>query len=90
MRSTVCGKPTSARHPNFGNLSTGGDHPTIKELIDYDQFCGIVPPVPDMKQVLDNPSLGIKVIDGREAGELTAKYPKYAKRMGKRRELSFC
>ena len=44
----------------------------------------------DMKQALDNPSLGIKVIDGREAGELTAKYPKYAKRMGKRRELSFC
>ena len=33
-----------------------------------------------MKQVLDNPSLGIKVIDVREAEGLTAKYPKYAKK----------
>jgi hypothetical protein len=62
----------------------GGDNPTIKELIDYDQFCGI-PPLPaeatasqarpdevtvqDMKKALDNPSLGIKVIDVREADE---------------------
>jgi adenylyltransferase/sulfurtransferase len=58
-----------------------GDHPTIKELIDYDQFCGIQPAaaapqanpdevtVQDMKQALDNPSLGIKVIDVREADE---------------------
>ena len=59
-----------------------GDHPTIKELIDYDQFCGIVPPsleentghpdevtVQDMKKALDNPSLGIKVIDVRESDE---------------------
>jgi adenylyltransferase/sulfurtransferase len=55
-----------------------GDHPTIKELIDYDQFCGIPPEptqpesnpdevtVQDMKKALDNPSLGIKVIDVRE------------------------
>src|SRR5512146_68978 len=52
-----------------------GDHPTIKELIDYDQFCGIQPApaepvgnpdevtVQDMKKALDDPSLGIKVID---------------------------
>ena len=59
-----------------------GDHPTIKELIDYDQFCGIAPAtdetitgnpdevtVQDMKKALDNPSLGIKVIDVREADE---------------------
>ena len=56
-----------------------GDHPTIKELIDYDQFCGIQPApaepvgnpdevtVHDMKKALDNPSLGIQVIDVREA-----------------------
>ena len=58
-----------------------GDHPTIKELIDYDQFCGIAPApaepvgnpdevtVQDMKKALDNPSLGIKVIDVREPDE---------------------
>ena len=57
-----------------------GDHPTIKELIDYEMFCGIVPEpentgnpdevtVQDMKKALDNPSLGIKVIDVREADE---------------------
>jgi molybdopterin/thiamine biosynthesis adenylyltransferase/rhodanese-related sulfurtransferase len=58
-----------------------GDNPTIKELIDYDQFCGIQPApaepvgnpdevtVQDMKKALDNPSLGIKVIDVREADE---------------------
>ena len=61
-----------------------GDHPTIKELIDYDQFCGIQPapaqPVgnPDevtvqgMKKALNNPSLGIKVIDVRSPGEIGA------------------
>ena len=49
-----------------------GDHPTIKELIDYETFCGIVPEpentgnpdevtVQDMKNALDNPALGIKV-----------------------------
>ena len=57
-----------------------GDHPTIKELIDYETFCGIVPEpentgnpdevtVQDMKKALDNPSLGIKVVDVREADE---------------------
>jgi molybdopterin/thiamine biosynthesis adenylyltransferase/rhodanese-related sulfurtransferase len=57
-----------------------GDHPTITELIDYEQFCGIVPEpentgnpdevtVQDMKQALDNPTLGIKVVDVREPDE---------------------
>ena len=57
-----------------------GDHPTIKELIDYETFCGIVPEpenngnpdevtVQDMKKALDNPALGIKVVDVREADE---------------------
>jgi sulfur-carrier protein adenylyltransferase/sulfurtransferase len=57
-----------------------GEHPTIKELIDYEQFCGIVPQpenvsnpdevtVQDMKKALDNPNLGIKVIDVREPDE---------------------
>jgi adenylyltransferase/sulfurtransferase len=58
-----------------------GDAPSINALIDYEQFCGIVPePVnpgqnPDevtvqqMKAALDDPKLGIKVIDVREADE---------------------
>ncbi len=59
-----------------------GEHPTIKELIDYEQFCGIVPEpeatanpdevtVQDMKKALEEPALGIKcwVIDVREAYE---------------------
>src|SRR5580692_11598210 len=57
-----------------------GEHPTIKELIDYETFCGIVPEpenagnpdevtVQDMKKALDNPGLGIKVIDVREPDE---------------------
>ena len=57
-----------------------GEHPTIKELIDYEQFCGIVPEpeptanpdevtVQEMKKALDNPALGIKVIDVREPFE---------------------
>ncbi len=57
-----------------------GDHPTIKELIDYEQFCGIVPDpeptsnpdevtVQEMKKALDNPALGIKVVDVREPFE---------------------
>jgi sulfur-carrier protein adenylyltransferase/sulfurtransferase len=58
-----------------------GDHPTIKELIDYEMFCGITPEpaqpashpdevtVQDMKRALDDPKLGIKVIDVREADE---------------------
>jgi len=57
-----------------------GEHPTIKELIDYEQFCGIEPPskenenpdevtVQEMKRALDDPKLGIKVIDVREPFE---------------------
>ncbi len=56
-----------------------GDHPTIKELIDYEVFCGIEPAkedensdevtVQDMKKALDDPKLGIKVIDVREPFE---------------------
>src|SRR5579864_1514341 len=58
-----------------------GDHPTIKELIDYEQFCGIpIDPtapvanpnevtVQEMKRALDDPKLGIKVIDCREPDE---------------------
>ena len=57
-----------------------GEHPTIKELIDYEMFCGIVPEskpaanpdevtVQDMKKALDNPGLGIKVVDMREPDE---------------------
>jgi sulfur-carrier protein adenylyltransferase/sulfurtransferase len=56
-----------------------GEHPTIKELIDYEQFCGIVPEpatanpdevtVQDMKKALDDPRLGIKIIDVREPFE---------------------
>ena len=58
-----------------------GDQPTIKELIDYEIFCGIQPEplnpsqnpdevtVQEMKKALDDASLGIKVIDVREPDE---------------------
>jgi len=58
-----------------------GDKPTIKELIDYEMFCGIQPQpvaangnpdevtVQEMKRALDDASLNIKVIDVREADE---------------------
>jgi adenylyltransferase/sulfurtransferase len=58
-----------------------GKHPTIKKLIDYEQFCAITPEpttpamkpnevtVQDMKKALDNPKLGIKVVDVREPDE---------------------
>jgi adenylyltransferase/sulfurtransferase len=57
-----------------------GDHPTIRELIDYEVFCGIEPTpvdngnpdevtVQEMKRALDDPKLGIKVIDIREPFE---------------------
>jgi molybdopterin/thiamine biosynthesis adenylyltransferase/rhodanese-related sulfurtransferase len=61
-----------------------GEEPTITELIDYEQFCGAMPqPSPstmhpdevsvhDMKQALDNASLGIKVVDCREPSEYAA------------------
>jgi len=58
-----------------------GEHATIHKLIDYEQFCGIPaePAVPDqnpdevdvkqMKKALDDPKLGIRVIDVREPDE---------------------
>lgn len=58
-----------------------GDQPTIKELIDYEQFCGIQEQAPEpaanpdevtvqqMKKALENPALGIRVIDVREPDE---------------------
>ena len=58
-----------------------GEHPTVTQLIDYEQFCGIPaePETPaanpdevtvqELKRVLDNPKLGIHVIDVREADE---------------------
>ncbi len=58
-----------------------GDHPTIMELIDYEQFCGVVPEpvvagqnpdevtVQDMQHALKSPEKGIRVIDVREPDE---------------------
>ena len=58
-----------------------GENPTITKLIDYEQFCGISaePETPtsnpdevtvqEMKRVLENPKLGIQVIDVRESDE---------------------
>jgi len=58
-----------------------GKNPSIKELIDYEQFCGIPPEpaapqanpdevtVQDMKKALDDPKLGVKVVDVRELDE---------------------
>ena len=58
-----------------------GEKPTIKELIDYNVFCGLTPEaaapsansdeltVQEMKRALDDPKLGIKVIDVREPDE---------------------
>jgi molybdopterin/thiamine biosynthesis adenylyltransferase/rhodanese-related sulfurtransferase len=58
-----------------------GEHPTIKELVDYEMFCGIKPEtknddmhpdevsVQDLKRALDDPKLAIKVIDVREPDE---------------------
>jgi adenylyltransferase/sulfurtransferase len=58
-----------------------GENPTITELIDYEQFCGLKPEaerdavdpdevtVQEMKRALNNPGLGIKVIDIREPDE---------------------
>ena len=58
-----------------------GDHPTIKELIDYEVFCGI-PEAPanpsanpdevnvqEMKRAYDDPKLGIRIIDVRDPDE---------------------
>ena len=58
-----------------------GDHPTIKALIDYEQFCGIPDQpaspaanpdevtVQDMKKAYDDPKLGVKLLDVREPFE---------------------
>jgi len=58
-----------------------GENPTITELIDYEMFCGITPEpaalasnpdevtVQAMKRALDDPKLGIKVLDVREPDE---------------------
>jgi adenylyltransferase/sulfurtransferase len=58
-----------------------GEHPTIKELIDYEVFCGIPQEqaapaenpdevsVREMKRALDNPKLNIRVVDVREPDE---------------------
>jgi adenylyltransferase/sulfurtransferase len=56
-----------------------GDKPSITRLMDYEMFCGISPQhaaanpdevtVQDMKKALDDPSLGVRVIDVREADE---------------------
>ena len=58
-----------------------GEQPTITRLIDYENFCGVAKTpetdtmhpdevtVLDMKAALDNPALGIKVIDVREPSE---------------------
>ncbi|MEP6662157.1 MAG: molybdopterin-synthase adenylyltransferase MoeB [Verrucomicrobiota bacterium] len=58
-----------------------GENPTIKELIDYEMFCGISPEpenptvnpdevsVQEMKRALDDPKLNIKVVDVRDPDE---------------------
>jgi molybdopterin/thiamine biosynthesis adenylyltransferase/rhodanese-related sulfurtransferase len=58
-----------------------GDHPTITKLIDYQAFCGVAPApaadslhpdevtVQDLKRALDNPHLGVSVLDVREPQE---------------------
>jgi adenylyltransferase/sulfurtransferase len=58
-----------------------GENPTVTKLIDYEMFCGITPPpavpasnpdevtVQEMKRALDDPALGIRVIDVREPDE---------------------
>jgi adenylyltransferase/sulfurtransferase len=58
-----------------------GEHPSITQLIDYEQFCGIPaePATPaanpdevtvhDLKRALDDPKLGIQVLDVREPDE---------------------
>ena len=67
-----------------------GENPTIKELIDYEMFCGIAPEpetpamnpdevtVQDMKRALDDAKLGVKIIDVREPDEYEIAYVKGA------------
>jgi adenylyltransferase/sulfurtransferase len=75
--------PPPGRKPAIGRTmacAVCGEHPTITKLIDYEQFCGIVPEpelganpdevtVQEMKKALDHPALGIKVVDVREPDE---------------------
>jgi adenylyltransferase/sulfurtransferase len=61
-----------------------GEHPSITQLIDYDQFCGAKPqaePLPmhpdevsvhDMKRALEDVTLRINVVDIREPSEYAA------------------
>lgn len=63
------------------NCPLCGSQPTITELIDYENFCGLPAAgandsmhpdevtVQDLKQALQNPKLGIKVLDVREPDE---------------------
>jgi molybdopterin/thiamine biosynthesis adenylyltransferase/rhodanese-related sulfurtransferase len=58
-----------------------GEHPSIKKLIDYEDFCGLRPAgqnqsmhpdevtVQAMKEALEKPELGVRVIDVREPDE---------------------
>jgi len=58
-----------------------GENPSITKLMDYETFCGIAPQsaapasnpdevtVQEMKKALDDPALGIRVIDVREPDE---------------------
>ena len=55
-----------------------GDQPAITQLIDYEAFCGSPPPsavhpdevtVQELKRALDNPQLGVQVLDVREPNE---------------------
>jgi adenylyltransferase/sulfurtransferase len=58
-----------------------GENPSITQLIDYEQFCGIPVeppvsglhpnevPVQEMKRALEDPSLGVKVLDVRDPDE---------------------
>ena len=58
-----------------------GEHPVITQLIDYQAFCGATPPsnpatmhpdevtVHELKRALDDPKLGIQVLDVREPHE---------------------
>jgi sulfur-carrier protein adenylyltransferase/sulfurtransferase len=65
-----------------------GNHPTITQLIDYQAFCGGPPPsaphsmhpdeitVQELQRVLENPQLGIQVLDVREPQEYQIAYIK--------------
>jgi adenylyltransferase/sulfurtransferase len=48
-----------------------GTHPTVTQLIDYQQFCGIAPPTPEEKRVKNGiPQISVKELKRRiDAGE---------------------